>query len=380
MRDYYETLGIDKTADASDIKSAYRKLAMKYHPDRNQDDSKAEERFKEVRQAYSVLSDPGKRRTYDRFGEAGVKANGANGATGGFSGGINLDDVFGDIFGSSFSDVFGGGRNARSGVSRGRDQEVVITLDFMEAVNGGERKIKVPTIVGCKPCNGSGAEPGSTPQTCRHCGGRGQVSGGQGFFSVVQTCPYCRGRGQVIEKPCHSCQGQGRVRDTRNLTLKIPAGIDNGMRIRLAGGGESGGPGAPPGDLYVAVRVKEHSLFRRDGHDLHLDVVVPITTAVLGGEVEVPSVRGKLKLKIPQGTQNNMRLRLRDEGIWFEHNNEKGDLICSIRVEIPVKLTKEQKELFEQLEQSLTGSNHRHQPHRRTWLDEVKGFFNSLGG
>lgn len=381
MSDYYQTLGVDKNAGADDIKAAYRKLAMKYHPDRNRNDETAEKKFKDVRRAYQVLSDPERRQAYDRFGEAGVNGGGnAAGASGfGFSG--NMDDVFSDLFG----DIFSGGRRT----NRGRDQEVLLTLDFIEAAKGCEKQMRVPQVMQCDTCGGDGAKPGSGLETCEYCGGRGGISGGQGFFSVMQACPQCRGSGRIIRDPCTDCGGQGRVRRTRNLTIKVPSGIDEGMRIRLTGGGEAGPRGGEYGDLYVVVSVKKHPLFRREGRDLLLSVVIPVTTAVLGAEIEVPTLNEKVKLKVPAGTQSGALLRLRGKGVHFEHSGEVGDMICKVKVEVPIKLSREQKELFKQLDRSLNGLNgldgsdgsdgaQAHQPRRKDWTRKVKDFFSDL--
>lgn len=370
MSDYYQTLGIDKSATVADIKSAYRKLAMKYHPDRNRGDKSAEQKFKDIQRAYQVLADPEQRQAYDRFGEAGV--GGANGGASGFSGFSGMDDVFGEMFSGIFRD---GGR-----ANRGRDREVLLTLDFVEAAKGCEKRVRTPQVVECDTCKGDGARPGTRASTCGYCNGQGRVAGGQGFFSVVQTCPQCRGSGRVIRDPCPDCNGAGRVRKMRNLTVKVPSGIDNGMRIRLSGCGDFGGQGVAPGDLYVVVRVKEHSLFRREGHDLFLEVVIPFTAAALGDEVEVPTLNKKVKLKIPPGTQNGALLRLRGKGIHFEYGGEVGDMICEVRVEVPVRLTREQKELLAQLGNALGDGSHRQHPHRKDWAGKVKDFFNSLAG
>lgn len=372
MGDYYQTLGVDRNASAADIKAAYRKLAMKYHPDRNQGDKDAEHRFKEVQQAYQVLGNPEQRQTYDQFGEAGVSGNGrqAGGFGGGAGGfGINIDDIFGDAFG----DIFRGGERRSN---RGQDRETLLTLDFMEAAKGCEKQVQVPQVVECETCNGSGAKPGTSVSTCGHCHGQGHIQSGQGFFSMVQTCPYCRGTGQTIDSPCTKCHGEGRVSDNRSLKVKIPPGVDNGMRIRLSGGGDAGPRGGQAGDLYVHIRIKPHPLFKREDNNLILDVVVPITVAVLGKEIEVPTLTDKVRLKIPVGTQNGTILRLRNKGIDF--NGQVGDMLCRIKVEVPVKLNQEQKELFKQLDESIGSGTNSQQPNWKKWINEVKNFIKQL--
>jgi molecular chaperone DnaJ len=370
--DYYETLGVSRSASADEIRKAYKRLAMKHHPDRNPGDAQAESRFKEVKAAYEILSDEQKRAAYDRFGHEGV--NGAAGA-GGFD---DLNDVFNDIF----SDFFGGRRGAgggrRSQVMRGADLGYELELELEEAVFGTTVEITVPSMVECESCGGDGAEPGSSPESCDTCGGRGQVRVQQGFFSLQQTCPRCRGRGVRITDPCHSCHGQGRVEEERKLSVKVPPGVDDGDRIRLSGEGEVGRNGGPPGDLYVEVRTKEHPIFTRDGRDLHCEIPVSYAAAVLGGEVEVPTLAGPVSLKVPVGTQAGKVFRLGGKGVRPVRGGATGDLYCRLTVETPVNLTSHQKDLLRKFDVSLQEDAKRHSPRTRTWLDGVKGFFDDL--
>lgn len=373
-RDYYEVLGVSKDASDDELKKAYRRLAMKYHPDRNDGDEGAEEKFKEAKEAYNVLSNAQTKQAYDQFGHAGVdQAAGA----GGFGGGGQQG--FGDIFDSVFGDIFGqGGGRGGERVYRGSDLRYDMELDLEEAVNGKTAKIRIPKMVGCHMCNGSGAKKGSTPVDCPTCNGVGQVRMQQGFFSVQQTCPQCRGKGKIISDPCTTCSGVGRVRDTKTISVKIPAGVDSGDRIRLSGEGEAGENGGPPGDLYVHVIVKEHPIFERDGTDLYSDVPISFTTAALGGELEVPTLDGKVKLKIPAETQSGKVFRLRGKGVTSIRNSVKGDLMCRVKVETPVRLSKEQKDLLQQLEDSMTHGGTKHSPQASSWLDGVKRFFDSM--
>lgn len=374
-RDYYEVLGVEKNASADDIKKSYRRLAMKYHPDRNPDDKTAEEKFKEAKEAYEVLSDSQKRSAYDQFGHAGVDPSMGGAGPGGF-GGFGGFSGFGDIFGDIFGDVFRGGR-AQTRAQQGADLGYNLTLDLEDAVHGTEVKIKVPTWVQCDGCKGSGAKSGIRPTTCTACHGSGQVHIQQGFFSIQQTCPKCHGRGQVIENPCSKCHGQGRVQEQKTLSVKIPAGIDDGDRIRLAGEGEVGMFGAPAGDLYVRVSIRPHAVFERDGNDLYCEIPISFVNAALGGELEVPTLDGRVKLKIPPETQSGRMFRLRNKGVQSVKSGSIGDLLCRVIVETPVKLTKEQKELFTQLDESLAKGGKKHNPKAKNWFDSVKRFFSS---
>ena len=373
-RDYYEVLGIAKSAGEADLKKAYRRLAMKYHPDRNPGDHAAESKFKEAKEAYEVLSDAHKRAAYDQFGHAGVDASAAAGAR---AGGFNPADAFGDIFGDMFGDIFGGGRRGGRGqrVYRGADLRYELGLELEQAVFGDSVTIHVPALARCEVCGGSGARKGSQPQTCPTCGGQGQVRMQQGFFSLQQTCPRCHGSGTVITDPCPKCHGQGRVEERRNLAVKIPPGVDSGDRIRLAGEGEAGPMGGPSGDLYVEINVRPHPIFTRDGSDLLCAVPVSLMTAALGGEIEVPTLGGRVTLKIPVETQSGRILRLRGKGVKPVRGGASGDLLCRIEVETPVNLSREQKDLLRQLDTSLRASGERHVPRERSWLEGVKRFF-----
>ncbi len=374
-RDYYETMEVNRNASEADIKKAYRRLAMKYHPDRNPDDRVAEERFKEVKEAYEVLSNAQKRAAYDQFGHAGVDPAAAAGA--GFGGaGPSFSDIFGDVFG----DIFGGG--ARAGgqrAYRGADLRYNLELSLEEAVRGTTVKIRVPSLSQCGSCAGSGAKKGTSPSTCTTCGGHGQVRMQQGFFSVQQTCPRCRGRGTVISDPCPECSGQGRIQEHKTLSVRVPAGVDSGDRIRLAGEGEAGEQGGPPGDLYVHVMVKEHPIFGREDSNLYCEVPISFTTAALGGELEVPTLDGKVMLKIPPETQTGKLFRLRGKGVKPVRGGGVGDLLCRIQVETPVKLDARQKELLRELDQSLRAHEARHSPRASSWLDGVRKFFEGIG-
>ncbi|WP_461484056.1 molecular chaperone DnaJ [Porticoccus sp.] len=374
-RDFYEILGVAKSASAEEIKKAYRRIAMKNHPDRNPDNKEAEDIFKEATEAYEVLSDKEKKAAYDQYGHAGVDPNSG---FGGGPGGAGFGD-FGDIFGDVFGDIFGQGgrgRGGRGGPRRGSDLRYDLDLDLEDAVRGKTIQIKVPTLVACKPCDGSGAKKGSTPTTCSTCGGHGQVRMSQGFIAVQQTCPTCRGRGQVISDPCSTCHGQGRVHDTKTLSVKVPAGVDTGDRIRLAGEGEAGPEGGPAGDLYVQVRVREHALFRREGRDLYCEVPISIVDAALGGEIEVPTLDGRVKLKIPAETQTGRLFRLRGKGVTSVRGGGQGDLLCRVILETPVNLNAEQKELLGKLQESLEGG--KHSPRKTSWFEGVKKFFDGF--
>jgi molecular chaperone DnaJ len=373
-RDYYEVLGVARDVSTADLKKAYRRLAMKHHPDRNQDNDEAEDLFKEVKEAYEVLSNDDKRARYDRFGHAGVDQSAGHGGFGG--GGDAFSDMFGDVFGDIFG---GGGRRARSQVFRGADLRYALELDLEQAVAGETVTISVPTMVECEQCHGNGAAKGSSPVDCDTCGGIGQVRMQQGFFSVQQTCPGCRGTGKTIKDPCIGCQGQGRVRQTRNLEVNVPAGVDTGDRIRLGGQGEAGHSGGPAGDLYVEIRVRDHQIFERDGADLACEVPISFATAALGGTIEVPTLTGKVSLKIPAETQTGKVFRVRGKGVKPVRGGHVGDLFCRATVETPVKLSERQKKLLAELDESLRGGGNRHSPRESGWLDGVKNFFENIG-
>lgn len=373
-RDYYEVLGVAKGVSEAELKKAYRRLAMKYHPDRNPDDKEAEEKFKEANEAYEVLSDASKRQAYDQYGHAGVDPQMGGGGFGGGAGAGSFSDIFGDVF----SDFFGGGGGrGRGGPQRGADLRYTLELDLEEAVRGTTVTIRVPTLVACKPCDGTGAKKGTSPTTCTTCGGIGQVRMQQGFFSVQQTCPRCHGSGKMITDPCGSCGGQGRVEEQKTLSVKVPAGVDNGDRIRLTGEGEAGSPGAPAGDLYVVVQVREHAIFQRDGRNLYCEVPISFADAALGGELEVPTLDGRVKLKIPEGSQTGKLFRLRGKGVAPVRGGGPGDLLCRIAVETPVNLTKRQRELLEEFRGSLKGDG-THSPKADSWFEGVKRFFGDL--
>ena len=369
-RDYYKVLDVAKNATEADIKKAYRRLAMKHHPDRNPDDKAAEDSFKEAKEAYEVLSDESRRRIYDQHGHAGIEAARQGGGGGGGA------EAFGDIFGDVFGDIFGGARRGgRSQVYRGADLRYDIELDLGEAVFGRTMEIDLTKLVECETCKGSGAAKGSNPIQCEGCGGSGQVRVSQGFFTLQQTCPQCRGAGRVVRNPCDSCLGQGRVRKHKKLSVKIPPGVDNGDRVRLGGEGEAGRNGGPPGDLYVEVHVREHAIFEREGPHLSCEVPVPFVTAALGGSVDVPTLEGEVSLKVPAETQSGRVFRLRSKGIKPARGGEQGDLFCRVVVETPVKLSAEQRELLQQFDESLRGEGNRHSPRHTSFLDGVKRFF-----
>ncbi|ETD71157.1 molecular chaperone DnaJ [Pelistega indica] len=372
-RDYYEVLGVAKGASEDELKKAYRKLAMKYHPDRNPDNKEAEEKFKEVKEAYETLSDSSKRQAYDRFGHAGVDPNQGMGGMGGMGGAGSFGDMFGDIFG----DIFGaaGRRSAGPQVYRGADLKYSLEITLEQAANGYDTEIRIPSYEECGTCHGTGAKPGTEPITCRTCNGTGQEFIQQGFFRVQQTCHTCHGTGKEIKEPCSTCHGEGRIRKTKTLAVKIPAGIDDGMRIRSAGDGEPGINGGPPGDLYVEVRLKKHPIFERDGEDLHCEVPLPFTTAALGGTLEVPTLGGKGEISIPEGTQTGKTFRLRGKGIKGVRSGVAGDLYCHVFIETPVKLTSKQKELLKELQNSLSEDSGKHSPQNKSFADKVKDFF-----
>jgi molecular chaperone DnaJ len=373
-RDYYEVLGVARDASAPDVKKAYRRLAMKHHPVRNSGDEKSEASFKEAKEAYEVLSDPKKRSAYDQFGHAGLNTAGMGGA-----GGFNPGDAFGDIFGDVFGDIFGGNRRGRSNVFRGADLRYELSLDLEQAVFGATTNVDLPTLDGCKTCGGNGAKPGTSPSECATCKGVGQVRMQQGFFSIQQACPNCRGSGQVINDPCDDCHGRGRVQRDKTLAVKVPAGVDNGDRIRLTGEGEAGQNGGPPGDLYVDIRVRKHSLFERDGSNLSCEVPISFATAVLGGTVQVPTLEGEVNLKIPAETQSGKVFRLRGKGVKPVRSSITGDLYCQVEVETPVSLTAEQKDLLSQFDEALKAGGEPHRPRTRSWKDGVRQFFENIG-
>lgn len=372
-RDYYKVLDVARTATEAEIKKAYRRLAMKFHPDRNPNDTEAEEKFKECKEAYEVLTDAQKRAIYDQHGHDGLAARGGTGN------GFSASDAFSDIFGDVFGDIFGGGRRGgRQQVFRGADLRYDLELDLEQAVFGHSSDIEFTTLTECEPCQGSGASPGSKPVTCDTCNGAGQVRMQQGFFAVQQTCPRCKGRGQIISQPCDSCLGQGRLRKKKTLNIKVPQGVDNGDRIRLTGEGEAGRNGGPPGDLYVEIRVKEHPIFERDGSHLSCEVPVSFVTASLGGTIEVPTLGGNVELKVPGETQSGRVFRLKEKGVKPVRGGATGDLFCRVVVETPVNLTEEQKELLRAFEASMQDSKRNHSPRESTWLDGVKRFFDTI--
>jgi molecular chaperone DnaJ len=371
-RDYYEVLGVSKSADAKEIKTAYRRVAMKYHPDRNPDAHDAEDKFKEASEAYEILSDGEKKSAYDQYGHAGVDPSMGGGFGGG--GGGNFSDIFGDVFG----DIFGGGGRGRGGPQRGSDLRYTLDISLEDAVKGTTIEIRVPTLVGCEECDGSGARKGSSPTTCGTCGGAGQVRMQQGLFQVQQTCPTCRGRGKSISDPCGKCHGQGRVEQTKTLSVKVPPGVDTGDRIRLSGEGEAGPEGGPAGDLFVQMSVKQHPIFERDGKHLYCEIPITFADAALGGELEVPTLDGRVKLKIPAETQTSKLFRLRGKGVKPVRGGSIGDLMCRAVVETPVNLSKAQKKLFKELAQSMGDSDTSHSPKQHSWFEGVKTFFDDM--
>ncbi|MFW2440050.1 MAG: molecular chaperone DnaJ [Arenicellales bacterium] len=368
-RDYYEILGVQKNASEAEIKKAYRRLAMKHHPDRNPDDSGAEANFKEAKEAYEVLADAQKRSAYDQFGHAGVDPS-MGGGPGGAAG-------FGDAFGDIFGDIFGGGHRSQR-QNRGSDLRYNMELSLEDAVNGTEVQIRVPVMSTCETCNGSGASQGSTPKTCTTCAGHGEVRMQQGFFSVQQTCPQCRGKGTIITDPCSDCHGEGRVRKHKKLSVKIPAGVDEGDQVRLAGEGEAAPNGGRPGDLYVAIHLKKHPIFQREDTHLYCETPVSFTLLSLGGSLEIPTLDGSAKLKIPAGTQTDKVFRLQGKGVRNVRSSHPGDLFCKVIVETPVNLSKEQKELLEQLDAHMREGGKRHSPKESSWTDKIKSFLDDI--
>jgi molecular chaperone DnaJ len=378
-RDYYEILGVERGASDDDLKKAYRRLAMKHHPDRNPDDKGAEDKFKEAKEAYEVLSDAQKRAAYDRFGHAGVDA--AAGARGGPHPGFDPGEVFGDIFGDVFGDIFGAGGGRRGGrdrVFRGADLRVGVTLDLEQAVRGDEVELEVPAQKTCGTCSGTGSAKGSAPEECGTCNGHGQVRIQQGFFQIQQTCPRCKGAGKIVTDPCKSCRGRGRVDERKRLSVKIPPGVDDGDRIRLSGEGQPGENGGPAGDLYVEVAVRGHPIFQRHGADLICEVPISFAKAALGGEVEVPTLDGRAEIVVPAECQTGKVFRLRGKGVKPVRGGPVGDLHCRLVVETPINLTREQKDLLKELETSLHSGGRRHTPREATWFDGLKDFFAKL--
>ncbi len=371
-RDFYEILGVAKNSSEEEIKKSYRKLAMKYHPDRNPDSKESEEKFKEVKEAYEMLTNPEKREAYDRYGHAGVDPNMGGGGFGGAGAG-GFADSFGDIFG----DIFGGGRGRSAGpqVYRGADLRYNLEITLEQAAHGFDTTIRVPSWDKCDTCHGTGAKPGTSPVTCGTCHGQGQVRMQQGFFSIQQTCPKCHGNGKVITDPCAPCGGQGRIKRNKTLEVKIPAGIDNGMRIRSSGNGEPGTNGGPAGDLYVEIHIKPHAVFQREGDDLHCEMPISFVKATLGGDIEVPTLSGKVSFTIPEGTQSGKTFRLKAKGIKGVRSGYAGDLFCHVAVETPVKLTDKQKDLLKEFERLTVEGGAKHSPQSKGWMDKVKDFF-----
>ena len=366
-RDYYEVLGVSRDADESEIKKAYRKLAMKHHPDRNSGNARSEESFKEAKEAYEVLADSNKRAAYDQYGHAGVDAS-----SGGAGGAHGFGDAFSDIFGDIFGGRSGGGR---SNIHRGADLRYNLEITLEQAARGTETKIRIPAMEACDTCHGDGAKPGTSPKTCPTCHGHGQVRMQQGFFSIQQTCPKCHGNGKIISSPCTSCNGAGRIKHHKTLSVKIPVGVDDGDRIRLSGEGEAGANGGPPGDLYVVIHLASHSVFQRDGNDLHCEIPISFSTAALGGEIEVPTLDGHAKIKVSSETQTGKIFRLRGKGIKGVRSHSNGDLLCHVAIETPVKLTARQKELLHELEELSQKDNSRHSPRHKSWMEKAREFF-----
>ena len=374
-QDYYQTLGLQKNSSDAEIKKAYRKLAMKYHPDRNPDDKTAEIKFKEAKEAYEVLSDNQKRAAYDQFGHAGVNNRA------GMGGGFNTGDAFNDIFGDMFGDIFGNTRGQRrqSSAQRGADLRYELDLDLEQAVFGETIKINIPSLIGCDTCAGSGAKKGTQATRCLRCEGRGSVRVQQGFFTLQQTCPECRGAGQTIKDPCIDCSGSGRVQKERTISIKIPPGVDQDDRIRLSSEGEAGMKGGPPGDLYVDVNIRSHPIFKREGSNLFCEVPISFTKAALGGTVEVPTIDGAVNLTIPTETQSGEVFRLRGKGVQSYRDRVLGDLFCNIQIETPVNLNTDQKNILKSFEESISKSKKEHRPNKNKWTESVKNFFNRLG-
>jgi molecular chaperone DnaJ len=374
-RDFYEILGVERSADAGAIKAAYRKLAMKYHPDQNPGDVSAEEKFKEINEAYAILSDAEKRAQYDRFGRAAFEGPGGGGFT-------DFHDVFSEVFGDAFGDFFGGAAGGarqarRSGPERGSDLRYDMEITLEQAFIGHERQVVVPREMSCEPCGGSGAEPGTNAETCGACGGAGQVRAAQGMFRIVRTCPTCGGRGQIVRDPCKACSGRGRVKRERTLAVKIPAGVEDGTRIRLSGEGDAGGRGGPPGDLYIFLSVKPHKIFEREGMELFCRVPVPMTTAALGGDIDIPTIDGgKQALTVMPGAQTGRRFRIKNQGMPRLHGRDRGDLHVEILVETPINLSAKQKKLLQEFADGCDADSH---PQTRGFFDVMKRFFEGGG-
>ena len=384
-RDYYEILSVERTCTEVELKSAFRKAAIQHHPDKNPGDAQAEARFKECNEAYSILSDPQKRAAYDRFGHAAFQ-NGMGG--GGGMGGGDPGDIFSSIFGDAFGEMFGGGQQRRNGPARGQDLRYDLEISLEQAAVGAEVEIDVPTTNTCDTCDGSGAKPGTTPTTCSTCAGHGRVRAAQGFFSIERTCPRCGGRGQVITDPCRTCHGAGQVRREKTLQVRIPAGVDDGARIRLSGEGDAGARGGPKGDLYIFLSVAPHELFQRDGMDLHVRVPLPMSTAALGGEIEAPCLSStenpcagdcKVKVRIPEGAQTGHTVRLRDKGMPALRGRGRGDLIVELYVETPTRLNVRQKELLKELAETTEASG-AHHPQHASFFGKAKTFWENLTG
>ena len=370
-RDYYEVLGVNRDASDEEIKKAYRKLAMKHHPDRNPDSRDGEEKFKEAKEAYEILSEPDKRRAYDAYGHAGVHPQMGGMGPGEAAGFGGFAEAFGDIF----SDIFGGQGRGRSSVFRGADLRYNLEVSLEQAARGTETKIRIPTMEACEACHGSGAKPGTQPKTCETCHGSGTVRLSQGFFSIQQTCPTCHGSGKVISDPCATCRGAGRLKKHKTLSVKIPVGVDEGDRIRLSGEGEAGVNSGPPGDLYVVIHLREHGVFQRDGDDLHCEMPISFTQAALGGEIDIPTLDGSAKVKVPPETQTGQVFRLRGKGIKGVRSSYPGDLLCAVVVETPVRLTDKQKEILRELEDINRKDSTRHNPRAKSFMEKVRTFF-----
>lgn len=373
--DYYKILGVPKSAEEREIKKAYKRLAMKYHPDRNPENNKAEEKFKEIKEAYEILTDEKKRAAYDQYGHAAFGQGGTSSASGfsSNSGGADFSDIFGDVFG----DIFNGGRRQR--VNRGSDLQYNMELTLEEAVRGITREICIPTLDTCNSCRGSGVKSGKSASTCQTCQGQGQVQMRQGFFSVQQTCPTCHGQGKIIKDPCYNCKGHGRIERSKTLSVKIPAGVNTGDRIRLTGEGEAGSRGSSAGDLYVQIQVRKHAIFERQENNLYCEMPINFSMAALSGEIEVPTLDGRVKLKVPAETQTGKLFRMRGKGVKSVRGGARGDLLCRVVVETPVKLNDRQKQLLKELAVSFSGTNGEHNsPRSKSFLDGVKRFFDDL--
>jgi molecular chaperone DnaJ len=375
-QDYYELLGVSRDVDATTLKKAYRKLAMELHPDRNPGDKEAENRFKDVNEAYEILKDDQKRAAYDRYGHAAFENGGAGPGHGGFRGGFDFASGFADIFDEMFGEFTGARRGNTA--TRGADLRYNMEITLEDAFRGRQPEIRVPTSDACDGCGGSGAEGGAQPVTCPTCQGAGRVRAQQGFFTIERTCPNCQGQGRVIDNPCMECHGSGRVRREKTLAVNIPPGVEDGTRIRVAGEGEAGLRGGPPGDLYIFLSVRPHPLFQREGADLYCRVPIPMTSAALGGSIEVPTIEGgRAKVNIPAGAQTGQRFRLRDKGMSVLRSKSRGDMYIEAQVEIPVHLTKRQKELLKEFD-SAGGGHSKHQPEHHGFFAKVKEFWNDL--